>query len=156
MTPQEWKEVEESLKSFYSLVKLRCDKYEITLCLERQNQFKNAIMIYVNGKIQWKWATQDCEERRRFWKPVHRYVHTQKVRAGLKKMSKRLRVELGDYYDPNKKFTYYTPMWTSFRALKNHLIKNNHKIELIKEESNANRSQTESPDSCGQDPTLSR
>lgn len=52
MTSQEWKEVEKALQSLYSLVKLNCDGYEITLCLNRITQFKNAIVIYVNGVIK--------------------------------------------------------------------------------------------------------
>lgn len=36
MTTEEWKETEEKLKSFYNVVKLNCDGYEISITLERK------------------------------------------------------------------------------------------------------------------------
>lgn len=91
VTPQEWKEVEESLNSFYSTVELRCDGYEVTLALRRIDQFKNAIFVYVNGVIKGEWLIEDCEERRRFLRPVKRSLLSQKQKAALKRISKRLR-----------------------------------------------------------------
>lgn len=130
MTSQDWKEVEECLKSFYSSVQLNCDGYEITLRLERIDQFKNVIVVYVNGEWKGKWSIEDCEERRRFFRPVKKSTFSQKQKAALKKMSKRLRQKYG-YPDPDASYTYYAPYWTSFRALKSHLIKKNSTIKLI-------------------------
>jgi len=132
MTSQEWKEVEKALQSLYSLVKLNCDGYEITLCLNRITQFKNAIVIYVNGVIKGKWFFDDCEERRRFLRPIKKYLYSQKERNELKKMLKSYR-KGSKSLDPNVMFTSYDYEWRSFKALKSHLIKNNHNIELIKE-----------------------
>lgn len=133
MTPQDWKEVEENLKYFYTTVKLKCDGYNITLRLERISQFENGILIYVNGKMDFKWIGEDCEERRRFMQPVKKSLFSQKQKASLKKISKRLRQKSG-LPEPNVSYTCYRPYWKSFRSLKSHLVKNNNSIELIKEQ----------------------
>lgn len=118
---------------FYSSVELRCDGYEVALVLVRISQFKNVIKVYVNGVIKGEWLVNDCEERRRFFRPVKRSVFTQKQKAAMKKVSKRLRQKAG-LPDPDASFTYCVPYWTSFRALKRHLIKHNSNIELIREQ----------------------
>jgi len=129
MSTQEWKQIEECLKSFYSPVKIKCDGYYVTLCLRRLDQFKNGILIYVNGEIKGKWLLEDCEERRRFFRPVKKSLYSRKQKASLKKISKRLRQKAG-LSDPEINYTCYYPYWKSFRALKTHIIKNNSDIEL--------------------------
>lgn len=137
MTPQDWKEVEKRLENFWLPVKLKCDEYELTLRLERINQFKNAILVYVNGLMKVKWMTEDCEERRRFFRPKKQSAYSQKQKAALRKMSKRLRQKAG-LPDPDDTYTYYIPYWTSFKALKSHLIKNNSNIQLVREQDGKN------------------
>lgn len=132
MTSQDWKEAEERLKSFWSPVRLKCDGYDITLRLERLDQFKNGILVCVNGEIRGEWLSKDCEERRRFMRPVKKSVWTQKQKASLKKISKRLRQKTG-LFDPDAKLTFYYLHWTSFKALKSHLIKHNSNIEMVRE-----------------------
>lgn len=132
MTPQDWKEVEEKLKSFYDHVKLNCDGYEVTFILRRLSQFKNAIQMYVNGYMKGVWILEDCEERRRFIRPIKRYLHSPKGRARLKKFPKRWRKE-SKLLDPDAVVVGYLPYWTSFKSLKSHLIKNNQSITLIRE-----------------------
>lgn len=129
MTPKDWKEVGESLKLFYSTVKLRCDGYEVTLLLGRISQFKNAILIYINGVVKGEWLSKDCEERRRFFRPVTKSLFSRKEKSSWKKLSKKTRLEL----EAKCRYTSYYSYWTSFRALKSHLIKNNDNIELIRE-----------------------
>lgn len=130
MIPRDWKEVEESLKNFWSPVKLKCDGYELTLSLERINQFKNGIMVYVNGVMKVKWMIEDCEERRRFFRSVTKSFLSPKKKAALKKLSKKNRLQLEEM----TRYISYYPYWTSFRALKSHLIKNNSEIELVCEQ----------------------
>lgn len=134
MTPQEWKEADEKLKLFYNTVKLNCDGYQVTLVLEHIGQFQNAIMVYVNGKFEEKWMMGNCEESRRFLFPKRSFVYKQKLRAELKKLQKRTRRE-NRTADADAKIIIFSPQWTSFNALKRHLIKNNQSIELIKEKS---------------------
>ncbi|SFH21635.1 hypothetical protein SAMN05660649_04286 [Desulfotomaculum arcticum] len=129
MTNEDWKEVEQQLQSIFSHVELKCDGYKVALVLKRLSQMKNGIIVYVNGIFEYKWLLDDCEERRRFCCPVKKSVYNQKHKAAMKKISKRLR----GLQDPEAKYTYYLPYWSSFRSLKSHLIKNNSSIELIRE-----------------------
>lgn len=131
MNPQEWKEVEKSLEDLWSLVKLKCDGYEVAFALRRISQMKNGILVFVNGGFKGKWLLEDCEERRRFLCPLKKSVYSKKQQEGLKKFSKRLRKKVG-LPDPDVKYTCYYPYWTSFRSLKSHLIKNNKSIELVR------------------------
>lgn len=131
MTPQEWKEVENSLAVLWAPVKLRCDGYEVTFILERISQMKNAILLYIGGVCKAKWALEDCEERRRFLCPVQKSVYSRKQKEGLKKFSKKLRAKY-NLPDLDEKFTYYRLYWTNFKSLKRHLIKNNKSIELVR------------------------
>ena len=128
MTPQEWKEVQAALELLYTPVNLNCDGYKVTLALMRTNQFRNAIRIYINGVIKGKWYIEDCEERRRFFRPITKSMLSPKSKAALKKLSKKRKLELETEY----KYTYYVPEWNSFAALKRHFIKNNNSIELIR------------------------
>jgi len=130
VTQQEWKEVEEKLKSFYQIVELRCDNYKISLILERMDQFKNAIVVYVNGKIKGEWMTSECEESRRFFRKVTKSILSPKQKKLYNKMSKKLKNELG----MKLTYSYYVATWTSFRSLKKHLIEQNQSIELVRQE----------------------
>ncbi len=130
MSVEDWDKVEERLQHLYYPVKLNCDGYEVTLMLERRNQFKNVIMVYVNGVIKGKWLLDDCEERRRFFRKIVKSLHSTKEKKALRKISKRLRKENG-LLDPDAKYTTYTWFWTSFNSLKKHLINHNKAIELV-------------------------
>ncbi|SDI49901.1 hypothetical protein [Paenibacillus naphthalenovorans] len=127
ITPQDWKDIEQKLKSFYRKVVLVCDGYELTLILERYNQYRNVISFYVNGVIEGKWHIEDCEERRRFFSPKTKSIYSPKEMAKFKKISKKMWKELA----AKNKYTYYQAHWSSFRALKSHLVKNNNVIELV-------------------------
>ncbi len=127
VTAQDWKEIEKRLTSFFDQVKLICDGYELTLMLRPIKQFKNAITVYVNGKIEGRWFVEECEERRRFLCPKSKSFYSKKDMADFKKISKRIFKEM----QAKNKYVYYEPYWTSFRALKSHLIKNNTSIELV-------------------------
>ena len=74
----------------------------------------------------------DCEERRRFFRPYTRTVWSKSQLDMFKKLSKKQLQNRG--IDPGKTFTTYYPWWTSFKALKAHLLKNNTSIELAPEE----------------------
>jgi hypothetical protein len=125
ITPQDWKIIEQRLKSFYDPVELLCDGYALTLVLRRYDSFRNVIAVYVNGVVEGKWLIEDCEERRRFFCPRTKNLLTSKEKAALKKLSKRMLKQM----EARSKFTYYEPYWSSFRALKSHLIKHNNVIE---------------------------
>lgn len=131
MTPEEWKEVEEKLNSLFSTVKLKVDGYELTIVLRRITQFKNAIVVYVNGQVKGEWLIKECEESRRFFREVRKSVYTTKQKKAYAKLSKKLRAEMG--IDIDKTYSYYLADWTSFKALKKKLIEQNNSIELVRE-----------------------
>lgn len=132
MDLQDWNEVEEKLKILFNPVKLAIDGFEVTLVLVRTSQFENSILPYINGILKGEWLVNDCEERRRFYRPVSRSIYSKKEKAAMKKLSKRAQKEMN--INPDKKYTYYSPYWSSFRSLKSHLIKNNNVIEFKRSE----------------------
>lgn len=156
MTPQEWKEVETRLKDFFDIVKLDCDGYNISLSLERVTSMQNAIRVYINGYINSEYIFNDCEERRRFYRPVSKFVRSSKSRAKFKKgLSKKelAFIKKEHAFDIDRKYTYYLPEWNSFKAFKAHLIKHNKNIQLIKKEASGheeNRSQREGDNPPGE------
>lgn len=129
LTKEEWKIVEEKLKRLLDIVDLICDGYKVSLVLNRETQFKNAIMVYVNGTCKGEWCMTECEESRRFLRKISRSAYSQKQNNAYNKLSKRLQKEMK--IDIKKTYSYYLPTWTSFNALKRHLIKENSSIELV-------------------------
>jgi hypothetical protein len=129
---EEWKEIDEKLKSIFRVVELMCDGYKLSIKLERCGQFKNAIAVYINGQIKREWY-KECEESRRFFRKVSKSLYSQKEKDTFKKMSKKTRSYLE--IDIDKQYSYYTPLWTSFNSLKRHLIKENKEISLVVKES---------------------
>ena len=129
MTKEDWDKVDKSMQSPYGRSELLCDGYLVTIdtrICDRRLQS----MIYVNGHWKGAWQLEDCEERRRFFRPVRRLVWKPSI---LKGASKKTLKSMG--IDPKETRLSYSPMWTSFRPLKAHFIKNNTSIELAPEAS---------------------
>lgn len=131
MTKEEWKRVEETLKGFYHTVYLKVDGYDVAICLERVGVYKNMIMIYIGGQFQGKWLAADCEERRRFCQRKMHSLLNAKEKASFRKFPKRVQKELAEKHH-NFQCESYSPQWSSFGALKKHLIANNQSVELMK------------------------
>lgn len=129
MTKEEWKKVEEDLKSPFRTVRLNCDGYKLSLALVRISTYQMGICPYIDGKIKGEWLLKDCEERRRFFDRGERSILTAKGKKEYAKLSKKRQKELHEKYF----YDVYKPYWTSFRRLKKHLMENNESIELIKE-----------------------
>lgn len=127
MTKEEWNKVERSMSSVYGRITLLCDGYRLTLETGLCKR-KLVTTIYVNGEWKGAWLLNDCEERRRFFRPVKSLVWKPKI---LKGVSKRTMKAMG--IDPKETNTFYDSFWPSFRPLKAHLIKNNTSIELAQE-----------------------
>jgi hypothetical protein len=53
---------------------------------------------------------------------------TKKQKELFNKMSKKLKKEIL----ADRKYSYYSEYWTSFNAMKRHLLKENSSIELVK------------------------
>jgi hypothetical protein len=129
MTAEEWKKVEAALQSPYGRAVLAVDSYELTLQVQQLKPLKFAIGFYVDGWFKGEWLTSDCEERRRFCRRMESAVYSPAQRAKITKgFSKR---NVAKYFpDMAKKFTWYSNAWSSFGALKRHLVANNQQIEL--------------------------
>ncbi|NJD38750.1 MAG: hypothetical protein FIA89_10600 [Geobacter sp.] len=130
MTKQDWTYTEERLKQQYAIVVLLCDGYRLSLTLNRIGNMELAICTYINGEMKGSWFLDDCEERRRFMRPIVKYVMSAKDRKSwVKDFGKRYLKAKG--IDVDKTYTTYLPWWKSFRSLKAHLIANNTSIELV-------------------------
>ena len=118
MTADQWKEIDGKLQNVWSpVVKLKIDGYEVSLALRQVSQFRNAILVYINGEFRGKWLTEDCEERRRFFPCKKRCVTNANE---LKKMGIRSKKEIQKY---KEMATYHIDLaaaklhWWKFRAL---------------------------------------
>lgn len=138
MAKDDWKTAETAATTPYVSATLLCDGYRVTLALERLKGTRFCITAYVNGSWSGKLLGEDTEERRRFWRQVTRHVYPPQKRAELRKFRRGFskkelkRLNLTDW-DPDRKYSYWLPYWTSWKALKRHLIKHNQEISLVGE-----------------------
>ena len=130
MTTEEWEKVRKAVEGFYPPTILKIDGYDVSLRMVRIGAYRNAIVLYVGGVFEGKWLAEDCEERRRFCQKKVRSLLTPKGRTYLKRLSKKRQKEFTEKY--HTEYESYSPYWTSFGALKRHLIANNQSIELVK------------------------
>ena len=126
MTTEEWSRVRKALTQLGNIVTMKIDGYKVQVQLERISTYRNAIAIYVDGTFKGKWLTEDCEERRRFIQMRKKSLWTPKKLKELGISKKEQKKWLAE------KYVYYQPTWTSFGALRGHLIGNNENIELMK------------------------
>lgn len=128
MTPAEWKQAEGALQGSFGSVKLLVDGYELTLVVQPLKALRYVIGVYVNGWMKGEWMLHDCEERRRFLRPLHFSAYTPAMKKSFAKMGKRTLKAAN--IDLTRKLTQYLPHWSSFGSLKRHLVANNKSIEL--------------------------
>ena len=110
-----WKEIEERLRfSGYAL--LLCDSDEVTLRViaHADNWLQMAIYVFVNGKF-------GSKEGERYSMTRFKYAYTDESRRKAKKMSKKRLKDLG--LNPDKKYHFHEPRWTSFQSMKRHFCK---------------------------------
>lgn len=125
----QWAALEQQLAGAYGQVKLRCDQYELTLQVVPVGARRYEIQPYVNGFWRGIWLSKDKttgawpDEAVRFFRPVSRPMHSVRMRKLLKKLDGKKYVEA--------RHDYYKSSWTSFAALRRHLLKHNHTIEVL-------------------------
>lgn len=128
MTNEQWKNVDKKLRTLWSpVVKLLIDGYEISLALRQVSQFRNAIVVYVNGEFRSKWLNENCEERRRFF-PCKKRCATNNNE--LKNLGIRSKKEIQKYKEMAT-YNVYSSAWTSFNSMKKHFEANNKSIEIM-------------------------
>ena len=90
MTKEQWETAEQNLQSSYRIVKLQADGYTLSLQTQRY-KMQLCIAVYVDGKIQGKWLTEDCEIRRKFFQKHKHSILTRKEQEKLKRERKAFR-----------------------------------------------------------------
>lgn len=131
MTKEQWKQVENAAVDLYSTVYLKVDGYDVAFKLVRVSAYKNEIAIWVGGVFKGEWLGKDCEERRRFCQKRERSLLSAKQKADFKKLPKKQQKDLLNRYH-SLTYEWYEPYWSSFGALKRHLLANNKSVELVK------------------------
>jgi hypothetical protein len=132
ITDEQWKEVENKLAAPWGSAGLAVDGYDLRLEVRLIATRRYGIVPFVNGHHRGAWLLRNevrewPEEARRFL-PLRRrclYTPAQLKRVRSKKVEKALRAQM---------FEYRSSYWTSFAALKRHLIANNKSIELVPDE----------------------
>lgn len=134
ITTADWARMKENMTGLFGVENLLCDGYRLTI-VRSQNKNRLGLNIYVNGVWKGQWMMEDCEERRRFHreivKPLYSKAEIEKMAKGL---SKRAQAALKKQPGLDKTFSTFSPCWTSFDALRRHLVKNNKEILVLNPE----------------------
>lgn len=134
MKKKEWEKAKEQLAQrwLFGGVSLRIDGYQVDLVVSHIDLFHNGIKVYVDGRFEGKWLTQDCEERRRFMPQRVRSLMSSKQIAKYNRLPKRDRELLKEYREAT--YIEYSTHWTSWSALVKHFEANNRDIQLLEED----------------------
>ena len=131
---EEWEQIERAaFTGIYGHVKLTVDDYEITLAREL-SKITLSTMVYVNGSFKGKWLMKDEEGAfpiaKRFFFTKTKSLMTKKQKAGWLKVFGRSKRQLAKV---NEKLVFKVPYFNNFNTFKRHLLKENHHIELLEE-----------------------
>ncbi len=129
MTPDDWKSVEAGLFFPFERVKLKCDGFDVALMVRPIKSLRNGIYVYVNGKLDYKYLIEDCEERRRFYRRIEKPKYSPAEQKDQKRLAKLLKRPSRH----NENFVSYREYWTDFTAMRRHFCKHNQNIQLIRE-----------------------
>ncbi|MGE4545813.1 MAG: hypothetical protein AB7D06_17110 [Pedobacter sp.] len=132
MTKDDWAKVEKALSGTYGYAIIQADGRRVTFqrCMVGENRL--GIRTYIDGTMDgaWMMPKNECPERV-YLRPDSRYIHSPKQRAKLKKLTKRVLKEMGDYWNPDAKYLIYNPSWPNATAIRRHYQKTFESIELI-------------------------
>jgi len=130
MTKDDWAAVERALTYPYGRARLICDGYNLSLQTVLDKPLKLAIAWYVDGHFKGEFLKEGSEIGKRFARPhvLHNYSPRQKKDI-LKNFGKRGAAKYFPGLDATR--TYHAWTWSSFGALKRHLIANNKVISLV-------------------------
>ncbi len=129
LTPEQWKRIEDALGFAYGSAELEVDGYRLLLRVAHVGPLKLKITPFVNGWMRGEWLGKECEERRRFFRPVvlRLFSHADKAKW-IKACGKKRAYEM---FELDKTRTYWFFAWPSFGPLKRHLVKHNASIRLV-------------------------
>lgn len=128
MKREDWQAIEQRLVYPGAQAKLTVDGYGVTLEVHR-HKMRMEVMVFVGGVCKGEWISKDCEERRRFFRPV-----THRPKPAPPKEVKLLGKKWCDAQRAKYTHTYYLPLWPSVGALRRHFEKHNSSVELAQPE----------------------
>lgn len=139
LTKEQWATVKTQLGHPWGRAGLMIDGYRITLEVRRVSAtaIRYEIAVFVNGSIKGEYLMNDCEERRRFYRPIVKKYHSKKERESLLKIGRKTLqrwAKENKLFDPDATYTIYGPSWGTFDPLRRHLEANNDSIELLGEQ----------------------
>ncbi|MDZ4127269.1 MAG: hypothetical protein U1E02_24350 [Hydrogenophaga sp.] len=135
MTKEDWAQAELELSKPWGRVELLIDGYTVSLVVGRMKPLKYCIAVYVNGFMKGEWVKGECEEAKRFLRPMVKRYYSPATVAGITKgLSKTVAQKFIKERGLDKTFTLYDLGWPSFGPMKRHLLANNTSIELVKSE----------------------
>ena len=130
-TQEQWKRIQNALVFASSDVVLDIDGYRVALQVVYIKALRMNIAVYVDGFFKGEWIMNDCEERRRFLRPVQLRMYSQARKFGIiKRLGKRMAEKC--FPEMDRKHVFFTQLWPSFLPLTRHLLKNNASIRLAK------------------------
>ena len=94
MTNEDWKYAEEELSNIFGRVDFIIDNYNVTITCELEKVRHFALMVYIDGKFDLKWAMEDCDIRRRFCSRHTKCSLDQTQKKRLKREKKAFREEV--------------------------------------------------------------
>ncbi|MCL1618357.1 hypothetical protein [Ralstonia pseudosolanacearum] len=130
LTREEIIKIEYELASPYGMVKLKCDGYTVDIRVEREKPLKYILGVYINGVRNMSWVKGDCEEAKRFCRPIVRPFYSAQEKAKLiRSFGKRRAAE----YFPklNESHTSYMPFWPSAKTMLRHFSKTCVDLEVV-------------------------
>ncbi|QOK91553.1 hypothetical protein HF908_08730 [Ralstonia pseudosolanacearum] len=74
LTREEIIKIEYELSNPYGMAQLECDGYRVDVRVERDRGLSYSLMVYVNGEWKGEWVKGECEEAKRFYRPMSRDV----------------------------------------------------------------------------------
>lgn len=121
------------LNNQMSVIKLNCDGFEVSLSLERVQNFKLAIGLYVNGFMKGSWIIRPDDYHESKFLPIRtKSKYSPKIKQQIIKIWGKRRA-YKEYPDLDEKIEYKGSHFSSARSALNHLNKVSESIELLTE-----------------------
>jgi len=132
LNKEDWTRIEKALSGTYGMVKLKVDGREVTFQRALVSKNRLGIGTYVDGVMKGAWvSSENHHPEQRYLRPVSRFAHKPKERAMLQKTPKRLREELGPFFDPDRKIHFFDLTWPSATAIRRHYQQTFESIEIL-------------------------
>ena len=113
-------------------VKLRCDGYEIVLCVQPVKPLEYRVYTFVNGIWEGKWMSgRESYPEQKFLNKKETHCAKPSDKARAEKIFGKRAVAKDPWY--TKKIVTYDVTWASGRQAINHLFRVCDSIEVIKE-----------------------